>query len=128
MRVTCQVSIVSQAACRDRTTPKPVLLLAPVFAEHRDGTCAKHADILCVRAAAMEQATAQMDRMAVDDEDDHDDGPAADDSRRPDGGDAGTGGGKAANGPSSSAQPPDRPPSAAPSASASGSVVGSPLA
>ena len=78
--------------------------------------------ILCVHAAAMEQATAQMDRMAVDDDDGYE-GPAADgNARQPDGVDGVGVGGKAANGPSSSAQPPDRPPSAAPSAPASGTM------
>ena len=83
------------------------------------------------RVAAMEQATAQMDRMAVDDDDDDGYvGPAVDDTRQPHGTDGG-GAGKAVNGPSSSAQPPDRPPSSAaapPSAPASGGVAGSPLA
>ena len=70
-----------------------------------------------------------MDRMAVDDdEDDGYEGPAADGhARQPDGVDGGNSSNKAANGPSSSAQPPDRPPSAAPSAPASGIAVVCPI-
>ncbi len=66
-----------------------------------------------VLPAAMEQATAELDRMAVDG-----DAPAVS-AQQADGG----GGAAAVNGPSSSAQPPDRPPSAAPSAPASGAVL-----
>ena len=65
--------------------------------------------------AAIEQATAELDRMAVDDTP-----PTTGTGRRADG--ASRGGG-AANGPSSSAQPPDRPRSRPPSAPASGSVA-----
>ena len=73
--------------------------------------------MLCVRHAAVEQATAQLDRMAVDKEP-----PAADDAARQPDGIGGGRGGSTANGPSSSAQPPDRPRSAAPSAPASGTA------